>query len=278
MGRIASDTTDSAGRFRLEGVPPGDQVILVRMIGYLPRRVVVAVAGMDPAPIEVFLAQSPWMLEDVVVRGDRRGIHGVVLDPRLEPYPGATVTVLGGGESQVSDSAGRFAFPDRTGGPYALRTEAPGYVARLVQVRVSGGQSREVTIHLAYPVEGLSPPRNPDWMFFQLGRRLAWRERTTRLEDAEIARFAEMRVCDVPKVRSSYRGRDDNLRIVLDGHQVLWNWSLCDWKVGELALVELGLRCDDQGVRDLEMGRRGRTQFQSGGDGQTYPCIGLWRK
>lgn len=280
LGRIGSDTTDADGRFRLEGVPPGNHVMLVRRIGYLPNRVSVAVSldGVPPAEMEIFLAQAPWTLEDIVVRGERRGVYGVVLDPLLRPFPGATVTLVGGGASQVTDSAGQFAFPDKTGAAYAVRTEAPGYVARLVQLRVPAGQSREVTIHLAYPVAGQLAPRNPDWMYFQLGRRLGWRSRNTRLEDAEIARFAEMRVCDVPKVRASYRGRDDDLRIVLDGHEVLWNWSLCDWKVSEVAVIELGLLCDDQGVRDLSLGRRGRAEFQPGRDLETFPCIGLWRK
>jgi hypothetical protein len=276
LGRIATDTTDAAGRFRLEGVPPGEQALLVRLIGYLPSRVSVSVRDMAPEPLAIYLAQSPWTLEDVVVRGERRGVFGVVLDPRLQPFPGATVTLVGGGDSQVTDSVGRFAFPDKTGAAYALRTEAPGYMARLVQLRVPAGQSREVTIHLAHPVAGRLAPRNPDWMYFQLGRRLGWRSRNTRLEDAEIARFAEMRVCDVPKVRASFRGREDDLRIVLDGHQVFWNWSLCDWKVSELAVIELGLMCDDQGVRDLQIGRRGRAEFQGSRD--SFPCIGLWRK
>jgi hypothetical protein len=77
-------------------------------------------------------------------------LHGTVQDDRGEPLAGAVVFALGSTSVfSVSDSEGRFAFPDLSYGPYLVRAHLPGHLparAVLVQVNRSSGAMSTVTL------------------------------------------------------------------------------------------------------------------------------------
>jgi hypothetical protein len=169
IGRQERVTTDADGRFRIEGLPTNRYELLVRAVGYAPSRIVAVLGEAGMTDLEIFLTQIPYTLQNIVVVGERRGVHGRVLGPDLQPVAGAEVRVLGGGAVMRTDSTGTFTFPDKHGSTYALRVTAEGYVSQPVHLRIPTGQSREVTIHLAEVYPGYEAPFREDQHYHDLG-------------------------------------------------------------------------------------------------------------
>ena len=266
-------STDEAGRFQFSGLPAGQHNILVRMIGYEPSRVVAILGDSGLAPLEIFLTQRPYTLQNIIVTGERQGIYGLVLDPRLEPAEGAQVRILGGGVVQRTDSTGRFAFPDKRGSTYVVRVTKPGYLARPVHLRVPTNASRELVIHLGYEPEGYQAPFREEQHLMDLGSRLAWTPGHGRIADGEIQRFEGMRVCDIPKVRA-YLASARIPGVILNGHHFLMGWEPCDWMAEDVALIELDVQCGPDGIftpSAVSTRGRGRGRLGSG-------CAALWLK
>ena len=272
-GRAAR--TDIAGRFEFLELHPGQYTVLVRAIGYEPNSLVVVLGDAGLEPLEIFLTSSPYRLENIVVVGERRGIHGVVLDPDRLPAEGAEVRILGGGEVARTDSSGRFSFPNRHGATYALRVVKAGYLARPVFLDVPTGQSREVTVHLEVPPSGYRSPLREEEQYQNLASRLAWTSRLGRLAGAELEKFPGMRVCDIPMVKRMVASLPPPYPIVvIDGHLVLRGSEPCEWLVEDMALIELDISCSLDGIAGANPTMR-RGMSRSGiGRG----CVGLWRK
>ena len=74
----------------------------------------------------------------LVTSASQADLHGVVVDERGQPLPGAVVSALGVTTAfAVSDSGGRFAFRALPSGPYLVRAHLQGYLparARLIRV------------------------------------------------------------------------------------------------------------------------------------------------
>lgn len=68
--RLAT-TTDSLGRFWLRGVQPGEQVIVVRRIGYAPFSSVITIPSGEPLDADFLLTPIVRKLENVKVVGER---------------------------------------------------------------------------------------------------------------------------------------------------------------------------------------------------------------
>ncbi len=267
-------TTGPDGRFRLTGLPTNRYLLLIRAPGYDPARIVAVLGEAGIANLEIFLNQYPYALDNIVVTGERRGIYGVVLGPDMEPISGSQVRVLGGGASQLSDSVGQFGFPDKHGGTYAVRATKEGFLAKPVFLRVPRGESRQVTIHLAPVPPGYRAPILERAMYEDLATRLAYTSPLGRMNDQELERFEGMRVCDIPKVRAFLSGAERFPSglvpvTVVNGHQVLRGWPPCDWLASEVALIELDIRCNLDGV----VGWRMHGPARPGGT-----CIALWLK
>lgn len=273
MARDRRATTDEEGRFQFLGLSAGRYDVLVRMVGYEPARIVAVLGDAGLAPLEIFLTQRPFTLENIVVTGARRGIYGLVLDPRLEPAEGAQVRILGGGVVQRTDSTGRFAFPDKRGSTYVVRVTKPGYLAQPVHLRVPTHESRELVIHLAYEPEGYQAPLREEQHLMDLGARLAWTPGIGRIADGEIQRFEGMRVCDIPKVRA-YLASARIPAVILNGHHYLLGWEPCDWMAEDVALIELEVSCGPDGI-----GARSAARSRGGGRGRLGGgCAALWLK
>jgi hypothetical protein len=90
--------------------------------------------------------------------------------------PGATVKLLGNGQTVETDSLGHFYFPVRSG-QYMLAVQHEGYADRLVSVTVPSDSGRNVTVML--------PPRTKEMAVRQagnitdLGRRLSMHQAKT---------------------------------------------------------------------------------------------------
>lgn len=254
VGRDVEVSTDEQGRFRITGLASNRYNLLIRMVGYGPMQVIASLGDAGLTDLEIFMTQLPQALETIVVVGDRRGVHGRVLGPDLQPVAGAEVRVLGGGAIQRTDSSGTFTFPDKHGSTYTLRVKADGYVSQPVHLRIPSGQSREVTIHLAEVYPGYEAPFREDEHFRDLGERLAMRSPMTRLADDQMARFNDMRVCDIPMVRLALsRAMESGVtfRTVINGHLVLENIPPCYWLASDVAMVEMGVTCGKDGVSGM---------------------------
>lgn len=288
VGRSERTTTDASGRFRISGLGANRYSLLIRMVGYAPAQVVAALGDAGLTDLEIFLTQLPQFLDNIVVVGERRGVHGRVLGPELQPVTGAEVRVLGGGAVQRTDSTGRFSFPDKHGSTYAVRVTAEGYVSQPVHLRIPTGQSREVTIHLAERYPGYEAPFREDEHYRNLGERLSWNSPLTRMAHDELERFEGMRVCDMPKVRFSLSRameRGATFYTVINGHLVLENILPCYWLADDVALVEFGVGCSKDGVAGIHLttrapNPRGAASMRrlSGPSRMEGNCVSIWLK
>lgn len=67
LGTPIGATTDTAGRFKIENVPAGQQRVAVRRIGYATQSIPLVVDSGSTANAQVALAASPTALEELVV-------------------------------------------------------------------------------------------------------------------------------------------------------------------------------------------------------------------
>jgi hypothetical protein len=72
-GTSLTATSDSAGRYRLNGVRPGPQVLLVRRLGFAPARVAIAVPQRGELVQDVALAETALRLPELIVTADPVG-------------------------------------------------------------------------------------------------------------------------------------------------------------------------------------------------------------
>jgi len=72
-GTLLQSISDSAGRYRLSGVPPGPQVLLARRIGYAPTRIPVTVPPTGNVVRDVAMAQHALELPEIQVTADVSG-------------------------------------------------------------------------------------------------------------------------------------------------------------------------------------------------------------
>lgn len=288
VGRNVEVSTDEQGRFRITGLTTNRYNLLIRMVGYRPMQVTAALGGAGLTNLDVFMIQFPQALDPIVVIGERRGVHGRVLGPDLQPVAGAEVRVLGGGAIQRTDSTGTFTFPDKHGSTYALRVTADGYISQSIHLRIPTGQSREVTIHLLGVYPGYEPVFREEEHYRDLGERLAWLSPLTRIPHDELERFEGVRVCDMPKVRFSLsRIVESGLPFytVVDGHLVLESILPCGWRAEEVALVELGVSCGKDGIAGMfrsTSGQRPRitapSRRVSAPSRMEGSCVAIWLK
>jgi hypothetical protein len=144
LGETAATRSDSAGRFAIHDVPPGNHTALFRHIGY--RSIEYRWLAQSGRWLQVAVAMTPLprQLDRVVVEAPgasrRRGtssIGGTAIDSAGDAVAGADVRLLGSGLSTVTDSTGRFDFQLLAAGSYIVRARRHGlrstnYVMQLV--------------------------------------------------------------------------------------------------------------------------------------------------
>jgi hypothetical protein len=230
-----SATTDPGGRFRIDSIPYGEQLVVIRGIGYQPVRTRISVYAGGQRAWEFFLPRSPFRLPDVAVEARRTGIYGVVTDVFQRPLAGAAVEVIGNrGGTRVTDSAGRFAFSDAVVGAYMVRARHAGYAERRVMLSVERGRGRELSIGLTAGA-GRQVSNAEAAALFDLRRALAFGLKRHRMVGEELERYGSLSVCDVPRVRALV-GRVEVG--VLNGERVLQPGELCTWNMDEVAMIQ----------------------------------------
>ena len=129
----------------------------------------------DVFPLLVLhLIRSPYVLPTLVVESSNRGLYGSVGDSALLPLVAAKVAVLGvGGREVATDSAGRFAVPEATGGTYMVRVSKPGYAERHLVLDLPKGAGRELSFRLANAGRTRFAPGMAN-AYWDLDRRLAF--------------------------------------------------------------------------------------------------------
>ena len=169
-----STRTDSAGAFRLAGVPAGNARVQVLRDGYTPLGFEFEIAAnvtvslrltllpAPPAPVVVEpaaeAAPSPTdsvlaklVAEDSVrSKGSSRtsSIVGVVIDSAGRAVFGATVQAMSTELRSLSDSAGRFRIPNVPTGLTFLRIRKIGYLSEYLPLQVEEGRVAALSVKL----------------------------------------------------------------------------------------------------------------------------------
>jgi hypothetical protein len=231
--------TNAQGAFRIDSLRPGQYDITIRLIGFSAVRSRLTVVAAEPTVVEYTLASAPRLLPVIVVEGRRTGIYGTVGDTAYRAAVGARV-VLGGsrGGEVLTDSMGRFAFPNATGGSYMLRVTFPGYTERRFLVELKPGEGRELAVMMM-------PTTRAQWTLdpgaiTDLGQRLAVNLRREHLTPDDLERYTSLGLCDLPRIKLEV-GRTTTL--ILNWHDRHERLS------GELPLFLAGRRGRTGGVR-----------------------------
>jgi hypothetical protein len=230
--------TNALGVFRIDTMPVGQFALTIRMVGYEPVRSVVAVVAAEPTELEYLMVPTPFLLDPVIVEGRRTGIWGVVGDTSYRAARGATVQVLGTrGGTTLTDSMGRFGFPEADRGPYMVRVTMPGYAERLFLVELGRGEGRELAVMLT---PGRPPGNRAEWALASLEETLVWGQPRLRLTRSELARYGSLALCDLPRIAQldGRTGRD--LTVILNGTTIVRTFSLCSWRIDEIDLIQFG--------------------------------------
>lgn len=231
-----SYTTDTSGVFRITGLAVGRHPVLVRKIGYLGKRTELEIATRDVIQL-IYLEAAPFNLPPMVVEGRRTGLYGEVWDSVFRPAVGAQVQLLGGQSVRgVTDTSGRFSFPDAAG-KYLVRVTMRGHAERRFSVTVEPDRGREARIWLARPGPNDKPVGNREvWALNDLRQRLAVTPSRHILTRDDLARYGVLPVCEIPEIKRIV-GTSSGFALV-DGQ--IPRWDVCHWRAHELELVELG--------------------------------------
>jgi Carboxypeptidase regulatory-like domain len=231
-------TTNKLGVFRVDSVRPGEHSLTIRLLGYRPVRTRIGVVATAPTELEYFLVHAPVVLPTLIVPARRGGIYGTVGDTAYRIAVGAKVELLGpGGGTVLTDSMGRFTFPNVDRGEYLVRVTLPGYTERRIAVELKRGEGRELAVLLA-PSSANAPPGEA-LALQELGQRLSYGLRRERLAATDLARGIAY-VCDLPQIKSEV---DPEITLIVNGTSVYRKVpvsSLCSWRVDEVELIELG--------------------------------------
>jgi protocatechuate 3,4-dioxygenase beta subunit len=228
-------TTGSTGRFVFDGLSARVYALTARRPGFRPTRSSITVGAAAVTEVVIRIEQYVQVLDSVVVSENRRGLYGVVGDSARRPIVGARVEVFVGQKSEPTDSAGRFAYPDIKSGDYVVLVSFPGLAPRNIHVTVPRNGATEVSLILL-PPSGQADPPGIRWVFHDLGMRLAFHPRASRLGRAELARFAGRQLCDIPMIRGTV---SDLPLTEVDGIRSRSLLPLCTFSADELTMVEL---------------------------------------
>ena len=234
-------STGPSGAFRIDSLRPGRYAITIRMVGYDPIRSRVVIASTGPTELEFFMVATPQVLAPLIVESRRTGIYGAVGDTSYTAAVGARVQVAGtnGGEA-LTDSMGRFAFPNADRGVYMVRVTYPGYSARQFMVELKRGEGRELGVLLT--PSRRAPSRSEEEALGHLGARLTAGLARERMTAMELKRHASGGLCEIPRIRSEVgRSIGATTTLILNGVTVFPEFdinSLCSWRADEVELVE----------------------------------------
>lgn len=147
--------TKEDGTFRLDSVPIGRYAVTARKIGYLgltPRVVV----GPEGGSVHIEMIRYNTVMPSMITIAKAGGLSGIIGDTAYHALPNVKVTVLGGGESAVTDSSGAFFIPLRAG-KYMLRLDQDGYARQTIGISIPENEGRSIAAWMV-PQQGKSNP------------------------------------------------------------------------------------------------------------------------
>jgi hypothetical protein len=170
--------TGHDGTYGFVNAPKGSQVLLFRLLGYLPAKSLVRVPNVD-IPITTMLP-TPRNLDTVRVTAALNVLAGVVVDERNRPVAGAAVEMVSGANlSTTTDSSGWFTFTSVRSGTVLVRARKLGFTPVTTSLRLEDW--RGVVIHLEAIDEKMSASKLEDVSGFGNSNTFAWRETQQRL-------------------------------------------------------------------------------------------------
>ncbi|MBN1309270.1 MAG: carboxypeptidase regulatory-like domain-containing protein [Chitinispirillaceae bacterium] len=134
---VATDTSDSEGKYSFEEVTTGDYTVRVSLSGYTPVSVEVTVESSEAVTVDVPLVAIPT----ATIKGE---VTDSLTGSSLE---GAVVQLRSGQRTVATDTTGTdgmFAFEDNTAGDYTIRVSADAYAAKTLPAEVT--ESGEVIV------------------------------------------------------------------------------------------------------------------------------------
>ena len=134
-------TTDNGGQYLLSGIPAGIYRVTASLAGFSSQTVD------DILVVENQTTTAQFTLEKDISTG---AVTGTVLDPTGAPISDATVQLLPGGPSSVTDSAGSYSHTGLAPGTYDMRATKTGFVAdERSGVQIVGGETTSVSFQLS---------------------------------------------------------------------------------------------------------------------------------
>lgn len=148
LGSVAAKT-DSSGRFRIVA-EPGSYGLVVRAIGFLPKRIVLAVER--DTSLTIRLETSPAALDTVRVIGTEVTVKGLIIDSATKlPLLRSQVTLVPGGPT-IGARSGHFSIRVPGGARARLSVEALEYLPEELALDVA----HDTTIVVALRIDSLS--------------------------------------------------------------------------------------------------------------------------
>ena len=161
-------SSDSLGRFRLEGVPAGDARVQVTGDGYAPLgfefaiapNVTVSlrltllparqapVAAPRPTTTTPVLAVTAGPPDTIRVPTGRTVISGTVIDSAGRPIFGAAIQAISTAQLTVSDSSGRFRLLNLVPGLVFVRVRKIGFFSEYFPLQTESGRVATLTVRL----------------------------------------------------------------------------------------------------------------------------------
>jgi hypothetical protein len=170
--------SDRAGNFAFVKAPKGPQVLLLRLLGYLPAKTETRVPTADP--VEVSMLPLPRNLDTVRVVASLNILAGIVVDAKDKPVPGATVEMLSGPNTTVTtDSSGWFTFTAVKDGSVLVRARKIGFAPLTTSIYLEDW--RGLVIHLEPLDYNLTGSRLEDASGFGNTSAFVWTETQQRI-------------------------------------------------------------------------------------------------
>ncbi|MGH7645181.1 MAG: MSCRAMM family protein [Gemmatimonadales bacterium] len=157
-----STQTDPTGRFRFDGLRPGEYRVRFDGFGYVVAETTLVVRAGEQTDVNLRLSPTVLATRPVEVRAPHGGISGGVFDVQLRPLAGAAVEVLGTRQQATTDSSGGFSLGELRPGTYMVGLRRSGYGPALRAVVVRESDSRELYVPLVPLPGGLSGDRGAE--------------------------------------------------------------------------------------------------------------------
>ncbi len=180
--------SDETGRFSVGAVPTGSYRLSVLRLGYQALTQSVAVGDRD-AQLTITLTVDPKQLNTIVTRANVTAIYGGIGavgsnrnaagDREMNAVAGATLQVVGSGQSTKTDSSGRFFLELGKPGLYMVRVSSLGLAPQFFPVEVPRNTAVDVSRML--DSTRVTAPTGRDYLYAEMDQRLKWRPRKAAL-------------------------------------------------------------------------------------------------